>query len=206
MRVFSDFSKHAGEVFRRLRAHKYEVMDDGSLYFHEMGAKAGGALATAHRPRGGEFAPWQIDHNKIPTEGLIYMIGAACAGVAQIPQFYIAPFSGNATPADGWTGANFTTNATEFTSYTASTRLPWTVVAPTTAPTVDNGAAITAATLTFSTGGPFNLYGAGVLGAAAKSATTGKLLMAVRFQAPRLNMASGDDLAFHYSNTLSDAS
>jgi len=205
MNPFSNFSKHAGEVFRRMTRHQYDVTDDGSVYIGGMNAKVGGAMATAHRPNGAEFGPWQIDHNKIPTEGLVQLVGAGVGILPQITQFYIAPFAGNVTPGAGWTGANFAANSTEFLDYTAATRLPWTIVAPTTTPTVDNGAAIAAATLTFATGGPYNLYGAGVLQAAAKSATTGKILMAVRFTNPRLNMGAGDDLAFHYGLTLSDA-
>lgn len=205
MRGFSNFNKHANEVFQRLRGHKYEVADAGALYIPEMHVTVGGAMATAHRPLGGAFGPWEVSHNLVPTEGLIYMVGAACAGVAQITQFYIAAFAGNVTPAAGWTGANFASDATEFTAYTAATRLPWTVTAPVSTPTVDNGAAIAAATMTFSAGGPYNLYGAGVLSAAAKSATANKLLMAVRFTTPRLNMQAGDELAFHYGLTMQDA-
>lgn len=205
MNLFSNFSKHASEVFRRMARHQYDVTDDGSIYLGRMNAVVGGAMGTAHRPAGGEFGPWQIDHNKLPTEGLVYLVGVAAGVLPQITQFYIAPYAGNVSPAASWTGANFAANATEFTAYTASSRLPWNVTAPTTTPTVDNGAAIAAATLTFAAGGPYNLYGAAVLQAAAKSATTGNILMALRFSNPRLNMGAGDDLAFHYGLTLSDA-
>lgn len=205
MNPFSNFSKHAGEVFRRMTRHQYDVTDDGSIYLGRMNVIVGGAMGTSHRPAGGEFGPWQIDHNKLPTEGLVQLVGAGVGALPQITQFYIAPYAGNVSPAATWTGANFASNATEFTAYTAATRLPWTITAPTTAPTVDNGAAIAAATLTFAAGGPYNLYGAAVLQAAAKAATTGKILMALRFANPRLNMGAGDDLAFHYGLTLSDA-
>lgn len=205
MNPFNNFSKHAGEVFRRMTRHQYDVTDDGSIYLGRMNVIVGGAMGTSHRPAGGEFGPWQIDHNKLPTEGLVQLVGAGVGALPQITQFYIAPYAGNVSPAATWTGANFASNATEFTAYTAATRLPWTITAPTTAPTVDNGAAIAAATLTFNAGGPYNLYGAAVLQAAAKAATTGKILMALRFANPRLNMGAGDDLAFHYGLTLSDA-
>lgn len=205
MNPFSNFSKHAGEVFRRMTRHQYDVTDDGSIYLGRMNVVVGGAMGTSHRPAGGEFGPWQIAHNKLPTEGLIHLVGAGAGILPQIAQFYIAPYAGNVAPAASWTGANFASNATEFTAYTAATRLPWTITAPTTTPTVDNGAAIAAATLTFAAGGPYNLYGAAVLQAAAKAATTGKILMALRFPNPRLNMGAGDDLAFHYGLTLSDA-
>ena len=198
--------KHAAEILRNLRNHKYEESDNG-IYMPSMHATVGGAMSTAHRPAGGEFGPWEVSHNKIPAEGLIYMVGAACAAahVPAIDQFYIAPFSGNVTPDDNWKGSNFAALATEFTAYTAAGRLPWNVEAPATTPTVSNGAAVAAATLTFAPGGPYNLYGAAVLEASGKGATTGKLLMAVRFGSSRLNMAAGDDLAFSYAIALTDA-
>lgn len=205
MNPFSNFSKHAGEVFRRMTRHQYDIMDDGSVYLGAMHATVGGAMGTAHRPRGGEFGAWQIDHNKLPTEGLIQLVGAGTGIMPQITQFYIAPYAGNVAPAASWKGSNFAANATEFLDYTSDTRLPWTITAPTTTPTVDNGAAIAAATMTFAAGGPYNLYGAAVLQAAAKGATTGKILMGLRFSNPRLNMGAGDDLAYHYGLTLSDA-
>ena len=205
MNPFSNFSKHAGEVFHRMTRRQYDITDDGSIYLGAMHATVGGAMGTSHRPVGGEFGPWQIAHNKLPTEGLIQLVGAGVGVLPQITQFYIAPYSGNVTPASSWTGANFAANATEFTAYDAATRLPWTITAPTTTPTVDNGAAIAAATLTFAAGGPYNLYGAAVLQSAAKSAVTGKILMCLRFPNPRLNMGAGDDLAFHYGLTLADA-
>lgn len=136
----------------------------------------------------------------IPAEVSRFQAKAALADAGLLSQAdAIVAASGNPILQLAWT------DATEFTAYTATARLPWTIVAPTTTPTVDNGAAIAAATLTFAAGGPYNLYGAAVLQAAAKGATTGKILMALRFTNPRLNMGAGDDLAFHYGLTLSDA-
>lgn len=212
MGIKTSLGKFAGEAARAIRNFKYDIMGDGSLYFSGSRKTIGGVFRHAHAPAGLVDArgnpilgDWAVDPNKMVFQGLDYALNAAFGGQAQLSAFSLAPFSGNVTPADSWTAANFTANSTEFTAYTNGTRLPWTT-APSTARAIGNSAALVAATATFSAGGPYNVYGIGLLSASAKSATTGTLIAATRFAAPRLNQVAGDKLAFEYVISASDAS
>ena len=202
MGIMTSLGRFAGEAARSLRNGHFERTPNG-LYFPKAKVAVGGVLKHAHY-RDGELLDVAVDPNLLVDEGLNYILNSALGGATQVPAYYIGPFSGNVSPAAGWTGANFAANATEFTAYTNSTRLPWTTV-PSTAKAIGNSAAIAAATATFSAGGPYNLFGIGLLQASAKSATTGVLIGAVRFASPRLNMAAGDKLAFEYVLSAADA-
>ena len=203
MGIMSSLGRFAGEAARSLRNGHFERTPNG-LYFPKAKVAVGGVLRHSHISAQGDVLDVAVDPNLLTDEGLNYILNAALGGQSQVGAFYLAPFSGNVTPAAGWTGANFAANATEFTAYTNSTRLPWTTVAST-AKAIGNSAAIAAATATFSAGGPYNLYGIGLTQASAKSATTGVLVAAVRFGTPRLNMAAGDKLAFEYVLAAADA-
>lgn len=198
MGIMTSLGRFAGEAARAIRNGHFERTPQG-LYFPRAKVAVGGVLKHSLND-----AYVAVDPNLLVNEGLNYILNAALGGTSQVAAFYIAPFSGNVTPAAGWTGANFTASATEFTAYTNSTRLPWTTVASTTQ-AIGNSAAVAAATATFSPGGPHNVYGIGLLQASAKSATTGVLIAAVRFATPRLNMAAGDKLAFEYVLSAADA-
>lgn len=192
-----------GKIVCALRNHAYERTEAGGLYLNRERAFIGGVFRTAYCPAGGEFESWQVDPNRLVNEGLNYVLNAAFAGASQTSAFFLAPFSGNVTPAANWTGANFAAQSNEFTAYTNGTRLPWTV-APSTALSVGNTAAIAAATLTFDTGGPYSLFGVGLLEASAKSSVTGRLIAATRFATPRTNLSGGDKLALEYVISAKD--
>lgn len=197
----TSLGRFAGEAARSVRNHDYEVTPSG-IRFPKAKVSIGGVLRHVHTAADGA-EDIAVDPNLLVNEGLNYILNAALGGGTQHPAFYIAPFSGNVTPSAGWTAANFTANSTEFTGYTLGTRLPWTTTAPV-SQSIGNSAALVAATATFSAGGPYNLYGVGLLSASAKSATTGVLVAALRFAAPRLNMVAGDKLAFEYVLSAAD--
>ena len=203
MRLTSRLGKFAGEAARAIRNFKYDRTPTG-IYIPGARASVGGIFRHALMPRGeSSFLPWVLDPNRMVNESLNYMLNAAFGGGSQVTAYYLAPYSGNVTPAAGWTGANFTANATEFTAYTPSTRLPWTTVAST-AQAIGNSAALAAATATFTGTGPYTLYGIGLLEASAKSATTGMCVAATRFATARANLVAGDKLAFEYVITAID--
>ncbi len=212
MNARSAFGRLAADVSRALRNFKFELTGSG-IYIPGAKQIIGGVFRHAHAPAGlvdrhGNpiFGPWSVDPNRMVDEGLIYTLNAAFGGGAQVSAWYIAPFAGNVAPAAGWTGANFRAQATEFVDYTQATRLPWTTAPAAGTPTIGNSAALAAATMTFAAGGPYNVYGLGLLQAQAKNAVTGVLGAATRFTNPRLNMAGGDQLASEYVITAADAS
>lgn len=197
MSIKLKLGKFADEVARALRNFHYWIADDGSVVFPRAGMRIGGGFRNALAPAGAGFGPWEYTHNRVVNQGLDYILNVGLGNGTQVATFYLAPFSGNVSPTASWTGANFTANATEFTAYTASNRLPWTVV-PSTARSIGNTAGLADSTMTLSAGGPYNIYGVGLLQAQAKSSTTGILFAATRFDNPRLNMSPGDRLALEY--------
>ena len=201
MGITTSLGRFASEAARAIRNHNYDVTDQG-VYFPKARVSIGGVLRHTHTGASGA-EDVAVDPNLLVNEGLNYLLNAALGGASPVAAFYIAPFSGNVTPAASWTGANFAANATEFTAYSNGTRLPWTT-APSTAQSIGNSAAVAASTATFNAGGPYNVYGVGLLQASAKGATTGVLVAAVRFASPRLNMVAGDKLAFEYVLSATD--
>lgn len=203
MSIVVNLGRYAGAITRAVRTPTCARADDGRRALHPPRVFVGGVFRHAHCPAGGVFGPWIVEPNRIVNEGLNYLLNAGLGGVTPTTAFSLAPFSGNVTPASSWTGANFVVQATEFTAYTATTRLPWKTVLSS-AQSIGNTAAIAEATLTFNEGGPYNLYGVGLLEASAKSATTGRLIAATRFASPRTNMSGGDKLAIEYVMTAKD--
>ena len=178
--------KHLPELRRAIRNNKHEFTESG-LVVPSMGLFAGFACETTVNGKDP-----QLTHNLLTLEGRRYLVGAAMTGVAQNTQFYIAPFTGNVTPADGWTAATFTATATEYTAYTSATRVQWSGALHATASSVDNSASPASIELSAGQSG-VTLRGFGLLTASAKSATTGVLISAMRHDRPGLG--EGDTLA-----------
>lgn len=191
------------DAMRAVRTNRHEIADDGAAYIPGARAFIGGAFAHAYAPPGGAFGPKVIEPpNRVVGQGLNLLLNLL-GGHASASSLYLAPFSGNVTPAANWTGANWASNATEFTSYDESTRLPWTTVEAT-AQQLTNAAALSAATLTFATGGPYTIRGCALVGASAKSATTGPLVAAARYGADLTGMVGGGKLALEYALSALD--
>lgn len=205
MRNANPLQTHAAEIGSEIRKRRYEVADSGVL-LPRMGLFIGGAMLTRLYRGGEQVDAAQIDANKITNEGLNHILNAALppeGGYPAITQWYVAPFSGNYTPDAVLTAATFPAAATEFTGYTAATRPLLDINSAATAQTTGNAG--NEASITLAEGGPYNLYGAALLSASAKGATTGKCLAAVRFDNPRLNLSAGDRLGLEYVLTATDA-
>lgn len=193
------------DAMRAVRNNRHEIAEDGAILIPGAKAFIGGAFGHMYAPPGMEFGPKTIGKpNRVVGEGLntiLNLLGGHTTSAA----LYLAPFSGNVTPAANWTGANWKDNATEFTAYSPSTRLPWTTVAAT-AGQLTNAAALAAGTLTFTGDGPYTIRGAALASASAKSATTGLLVAAARFGADLTGMVGGGKLALEYSLSAIDES
>ena len=193
------------DAMRALRTNRHEIADDGAIYVPGARAFIGGAFAHRYAAPGEGFGPKVIERpNRVVGEGLNLLLNLL-GGHASAGSLYLAAFTGNVTPASTWTGANWVSNATEFTAYTASTRLPWTTEAAT-AQQLTNAAELADATMTLSTGGPYTIRGAALASASAKSATTGLLIAAARFGADLSGLAAGGKLALEYSLSALDES
>lgn len=189
--------KICNEALLAVRNRRAEVTDSG-LYLPQARLFIGGVFAAAYaEPGNDEFGPLHLGANRVVNQGLDELLNLLGGHATSTPK-YLAPFSGDVAPAAGWTGATFASDATEFTAYTASNRLPWTTVASN-ARLLTNAAALLAATLTFSAGGPYTVRGCGLLASAGKGSTSGPLFAASRFGADLTGMQAGGKLALEYA-------
>lgn len=135
-----------------------------------------------------------------PAEGRNHMLGVTIHAEAAAPTWYIALFEGNYTPQDDDTAANFASRATECTAYDESTRVEFKETAP------SGGASNNTADMAlFTMNSTKTIYGFAILSAAAKGATTGKLLCIQRLTSPKTYDA-GDVVKVPVSLTLQNAS
>ncbi|HZX86380.1 MAG TPA: hypothetical protein VFF19_22605 [Reyranella sp.] len=118
--------------------------------------------------------------NKVPTQGLDFMIKLALNMVSPVPAWYFSLFEGDYTPTDDVTAATLPGLATEITAYTPSTRPLFEPGA------VAGGSASNAADLaevTFTAEKTVRVVA--MSSASAKGSTAGILLSVVRLPSPR---------------------
>lgn len=183
------------DVARALRNNHYERVDDGTILLPKQGISISGEFA--HDVNGLDA---QRAGNLIVDEGLQLLLDTNFNSASAITAWFVFLYSGNVSPVNTWTAANVTANSTEFTNYTQSTRVAWT----------SNGAASigpnsvsnssSTAQFTINTGGG-TVWGAGLVSASAKSATTGKLNSAAKFAASRTLLAA-DNLNIGYTVSM----
>lgn len=178
------------DLARALANRSFELSEDGRLYVPGA-AKLfiGGSLLTRVNGR-----DEQIDPNTMTLEGISYLLKAGVAGFSQISNWYVALFSGNVTPTTALTAANFDGTQTEFTNYDEATRVAWDQDAES-GQEISNSA--TKAAFTISTGGG-TVWGAAIVSASAKEATTGTLLSCSKFGASR-PLQAADVLSLEYT-------
>lgn len=196
------------DAARATRNNKHEVVGDGRILIPSGGFFIGGFFRTRYAPPGQPFGSamvTQIDPNRFVTQGLVKLVNLL-GGHASSAPLYIAPFGGNVTPQADWTGANFAANATEFIGYDGANRMPWTTVAATSAAQLTNTAALAAATITLATGGPYTIRGAALIEGQAKSAGTGALIVASRFDADMTGLVAGGKVGLEYGISAVDES
>lgn len=189
----ADF-RHRAELARAIRNHQWEATEDGRVVVPSMSSLCiGGAFEARLNGEGIDIGP-----NLIPTEGLNHVLNVILGATAKISNWYVAPFKGNATPAAGWTAANFTSNSTEAVAadYTEGSRRPLTMGSAA-GGVISNSAS--KATFTFA--GSLTVYGFGILSVQAAEATTGTLFAAARLGTARAVVAT-DVLDVQYTLTL----
>lgn len=108
----------------------------------EINAPHSGKVAKGEyfgRVNGGEWA--KEGDNIIPIEGLAHLLNVSLGSKAKEAGYYLALFSGSATPAANWTAASFAATANEIVSmtegYSNPTRPAWTPANATTG-SIDN--------------------------------------------------------------------
>jgi len=132
--------------------------------------------------------------NLIPIEGLNHIIATALKNGTPFANWYVGLYEGNYTPTPDDTMATFPAAATELTAYTSSTR-PILVLGDVANGQVSNGTLEEPTNLALFTGNASNksAVGAFVSSAPTKGATSGVLISAARFSAPKA-LSTGDVL------------
>ncbi len=145
-----------------------------------------------------------VEHNLVPDAAILAILNTFYGARAKDTAFYLAPFSGSASPAAGWTAANFTANATEITStsegFSESTRQA-AAFATAAAGAVDSYASL--ASFSIVTASSVDINGLGLLTLNTRGGTTGLLASAIKFGATR-TVVNGDTFQAGYKATLTD--
>jgi hypothetical protein len=185
----NDLMQHRLEFARALDNSQYETSERG-LYFPRQKVFVSGGFTTWVNGQDMQFDP-----NLVPAEGLAQILKSGLGATA----WYVAPFVNNTTVQSTLTAATFTATMGEFTAYDESTRQAWTVPTDPVAGVYSNSASLAVITASSSvgTGAGVDIYGAAVIGASAKSATTGKLVCCSLFSGSR-NLKAADKLTVQY--------
>lgn len=186
------------ELARHVRNKNYEPTEAG-IYIPKAGINIGGVFTHDILHPDGSRAGAITDHNLVVNEGLDALLDIMFHNDTQISTWYVGLFSGDYTPQATDTAANITANATEFTGYDEATRVEYNEAAAS-SQSITNSA--NTADFTINSGA--TIYGAFLVSASAKSATTGTLFSASRFSTSRV-VASSDSLQITYTVTASDA-
>ena len=184
-------------ISKALAQGDFQITEDGILFPHQ------GILAKGEYFGRVNGAEWEKEgDNLITTEGLALLLNVALGATAKPAGYYLALFSGSATPAANWTAASFAATANEITSmsegYTAATRPVWTPGVAT-AGSIDNMAAV--ASVTIATASSLNVTGAALLTNSTRGGTTGALISASKYAAAR-TFQNGDTYEIGYRLNL----
>lgn len=176
-----EFAKSAGGIFMP----KARVLVSG---------KYTGTLIRA----GKIIDEWE-DDNLVVNEGLNHMNDVTFRGSTQVSPWYCGVFEGNYTPVATVTAATITSASTECTAYDEATRVAYVEAASASQITTNS-----ASRATFTFNATKTIYGAFLVSASAKSATTGTLFSAARFASSK-NVAAADELLLTYTFTSASA-
>ena len=185
----NDLMQHNLEFARALDNLQYEQSNQG-IYFPRQKVFVSGGFTTKVNGRDAQFDP-----NLVPAEGLAQILKSGLG----TGTWYIATFVNNTTVQSTLTAATFDGTMGEFTDYDEAARPAWTVPSDPVAGVYTNSASLavfTAATAV-GTGDGVDIYGAAVIGASGKGATTGKLVCCSLFSGSR-NLKAADKLTVQY--------
>jgi len=152
----------------------------------------GGSFHGQHI-RGGEVIDEWEDHNLVVNEGLNSLLNIMFHGSTQIGTWYVGVFEGNYTPVATVTAASITADSTECTAYDETARVEYNEAAAA-SQSITNSA--NKATFTFNA--TKTIYGAFLVSASAKSATSGTLFSAARFSSSKA-VVDDDQLLLTYT-------
>lgn len=165
---------------------------EGGILLPNNALRVGGKFQGQIVRQGEVVDEWE-DHNLVVNEGLNALLDIMFHGTTQITTWYLGVFEGNYTPVSTVTAATITAASTECTAYDESARQEY-VEAAASSQSITNSAS--KATFTFNA--TKTIYGAFLVSASAKSATTGTLFSAARFSSAKA-VVDDDQLLLTYT-------
>ena len=137
---------------------------------------------TVEQIRDGKVIASETIHNIMPTEGSTYFLNAALLAGSQTSTWYVGLFENNYTPVVTDTIAQFVGSAyaKETTAYTETTRQQWQN------DPISSGVLVNSTNkAVFTFNATKTIYGAFLTSTSVKGGTTGVLLSAAKFLAPK---------------------
>lgn len=190
--------KLRNELAKHVRNKNYEPTGQG-IFVPKAKLLLGGFFGHNVYHADGSEEGWLVDPNVVVDEGLDHVLDVVFHGETQVDPWYVGIFEGDYTPDSDDTAANITSNSTESTAYDESTRVEYEEAAAD-SQSITNSAN----TADFTINDTKTIYGAFLVSASAKSATTGTLMAASRFSASRPVVAT-DVLSITYTISAEDA-
>lgn len=172
------------EILRDLEKGDFEV-SGGGLFLPKQRFWVGGVFHTSVTRNGVVLADEGPDSNVVTDEGVNHILDVVLHGTTPVNPWYVGIFEGNYTPLITDTAATFPAAATESTSYSEATRVEYNEAAAV-AKVTSNSANKARFTMTANK----TIYGAFLASSSAKQGTTGTLLSAAKFSAPRVLLAN----------------
>lgn len=158
-----------------------------------------GGIFTGQIVRNGEIIDEFDTPNLVVDQGLNHILDVLLHGSTQVGTWYLGVFEGNYTPVAGLTAAALPAAATECTAYDEATRQAYNEAAAAAKVTTNSA---NKATFTFNA--TKTLYGAFIASDSTKGGTSGTLLAAAKFAAPK-GVVATDQLLLTYTFTAASA-
>lgn len=174
------------------------VKTEGGILLPDSKLRVGGVFHLEH-VRDGEIIDAWDEPNLVVNEGLNALLNIMFGGSTQITTWYVGLFEGNYTPVATVTAANITAASTECITYDETTRPAYTEAAASSQSMTNS-----ASKATFTFNATKTIYGAFLVSASAKSATTGTLFSAARFSSSKAVVAA-DQLLVTYTLTAASS-
>jgi hypothetical protein len=164
----------------------------GGIIMPQHNLVVGGFFDCQLRRDGKIIDEWR-DHNIVVNEGLNHILDAVFHAATQVTAWYVGLFEANYTPVATVTAATITAASTECTAYDEATRVAYDEAAPA-SQLITNSAS----RATFTMNATKTVYGAFLVSASAKSATTGTLMAAAKFSTSKA-VVDNDELLITYA-------
>jgi hypothetical protein len=186
------------DLARAVARKQYEFSERG-IAFPKLGCDVGG-IFTRTRTRHGVRGTPIIEQNIVPLEMRDFILALIAKNQAPIAAWYATLYTGEVTPDEDLTAANFHATMTEFEGYSGGVRLAWTAGA-----VADGAVDNSASPAVFAITATATVQGAALLSSSVRTGTGGKILCCAPFTGGERDLVSGDNLSLEYGLAVTSA-